>query len=649
MTAGPGFLAAGTFVTGGNYWASHAGTAMWREWRPDVVAADLRQLSDEAGLQVIRVFPLWRDFQPIVVLRGFAGRPVETRFGERPLPRTDLGAAGISQQMADRFGHLLDLADEHGLQVVVSLLTGWMSGRLFAPPGLEGLNLLTDPAALRWEIRFVRAFVAHFAGHPAVAAWELGNECNCLAEATRDQAFAWTATIADAIRAADPSRPVISGMHSLSVSPDGAAWTIEDQGESCDLLTTHPYPLFTPYCALDPIDEIRNGLHATAESRLYADLGGRPCFVEEVGTLGPSTSSEEVAACYAWTSMVSAAAHDCRAYLWWCAYDQDHLAEAPYDWTDLERELGLFRSDRSPKPVVEAFRRFRDLAEVMRELPAPTVDAVCLLGDGPRDQWGIALAAFVLATQAGFDLRFRHRGQELPDSSLYLLPSISGHGALRGHELDELLRRVHDDGATLYVSADDLVVTGHARRFGVTVVRRSTRSRPARFRTVYTGDLELTCDATWRYETEVTGAEVLGREADGNPCLSAFGYGAGRIYLSTLPLEASAVARPGAFHDEAAPPFWRIYAGVAAPELSRRAVGKADPRLGVTEHAVSPGERVAVLVNYSPRGGAFTLAPTGSWRLDAALWGTAVAQVDGRIVVDVPANDLAVLRLRDRP
>ena len=112
---------------------------------------------------------------------------------------------------------------------------------------------------------------------------------------------------------------------------------------------------------------------------------------------------------------------------------------------------------------------------------------------------------------------------------------------------------------------------------------------------------------------------------------------------------AAAVTRPGAFHDEAEPPFWRIYAGIAAPELARRAVGKADPRLGVTEHAVSPDERVAVLVNHSPRGDAFTLTPTGSWHLDAALWGAAVEQADGRVVVDVPANDLAVLRLRDRP
>ncbi|HEY3549175.1 MAG TPA: cellulase family glycosylhydrolase [Propionicimonas sp.] len=648
MSKDESFLGPGTLMTGCNYWASHAGTAMWQDWRPEVVAADLRQLAAEAGLRVIRVFPLWSDFQPIRAVRGAMGQPVEMRLGEEPLPATPLGVAGISQEMADRFEALLDLADDRGLRVIVSLLTGWMSGRLFAPTGLDGRNLVTDPVALTWEIRFVKAFVRHFAGHPAIAAWELGNECNCLAPADRDEAFTWTATIADAVRSVDPSRPVASGMHSLAVAADKASWTIQDQAESCDLLTTHPYPLFTPYCALDPIDEIRNGLHATAESRLYGDVGGRPCFVEEAGTLGPSVSSEQVAADYAWMSLVSAAAHNCRGYLWWCAYDQDHLTQAPYDSTDLERELGLFRSDRSAKPIVASFRRFADLLGAVPDLPAPVTDAVCVLGDGPADQWGIALASFVLAKQAGFDLRFRRRGQDLPASGLYLLPSISGHGALRRGEMDDLLRRV-EDGAVLYVSADDLVVTGLAARTGMEVVHRSSRSGPARFTTAFTADAELTCDAATRYELAVTGAEVLGRELDGNPCLSVVPYGAGRVYMSSLPLEASCVARPGAFHEEAAPPFWRIYAAIAANAIHGRALRKVDPRLGVTEHHLARDERLAVLINYSPRGGAFTLGATGGWSLDAVPWGAVREAPDGTLVTELTGNDVAVVRLRRRP
>jgi len=178
--------ARGSFVLGANYWASHAGTAMWRDWRPEVVADDLRRLS-EAGLQVLRVFPLWPDFQPIHLLRGGGGQPVEVRFGELPLPDDASGQAGLSAEMMGRFRIFLDLAQQHGLAFDIGLLTGWMSGRLHVPPALEGRNVLTDPFAIRWSVRFVRQFVRTFRDHPAVAAWDLGNECNCMGQANRDE------------------------------------------------------------------------------------------------------------------------------------------------------------------------------------------------------------------------------------------------------------------------------------------------------------------------------------------------------------------------------------------------------------------------------------------------------------------------------
>lgn len=113
-------------------------------------------------------------------------------------------------------------------------------------------------------------------------------------------------------------------MHSLTAAPEGP-WTIGDQGELTDILTTHPYPVFTPHCDQDPINTIRTCLHATAESRLYADIGEKPCFVEEIGTLGPMIASDAIGADYLRTNLFSLWAHDCRGLLWWCAYDQKHL------------------------------------------------------------------------------------------------------------------------------------------------------------------------------------------------------------------------------------------------------------------------------------------------------------------------------------
>ena len=77
----------GKYFTGCNYWASHAGTNMWRDWRPDVVEDDLRRLA-EYNVRVVRMFPNWRDFQPLRIHYGGGSSEREIRLGEDPLPFT---------------------------------------------------------------------------------------------------------------------------------------------------------------------------------------------------------------------------------------------------------------------------------------------------------------------------------------------------------------------------------------------------------------------------------------------------------------------------------------------------------------------------------------------------------------------------------
>ena len=194
------FRTSGKFLIGCNYWGSHAGTHTWRDWRPEVIADDLRLL-EEAGVQVIRVFPLWPDFQPLTQLYQCMGEPVEMRFGEQLLPDDELGNAGMSLSAMEHFRFLCDEAEKRHIQVLVGIVTGWMSGRWFVPVPFETKNVLTDPVVLQWELRFVKTFVRYFKDHPAIKGWDLGNECNCLARLNSpQQAYVWTSLIVDAIR-----------------------------------------------------------------------------------------------------------------------------------------------------------------------------------------------------------------------------------------------------------------------------------------------------------------------------------------------------------------------------------------------------------------------------------------------------------------
>ena len=658
-------ISPGKFIIGCNYWASHAGTHTWSDWQPTVVEADLQQLS-QLGLQVLRVFPLWPVFQPITQLYGGGGTTQEIRFGEEPLlsptiqnsrtPHTsklDLDQqalqAGLSLEALGRFQTFIDLTGKYHLKLIVGLLTGWMSGRLFVPPALEGRNVLTDPTAILWETRFVRHFVRRFKDSAAILAWDLGNECNVMAPVSgHASAWAWTSAISNAIRVEDSSRPVVSGMHSLDEPDEKGDWRILDQAELTDLLTTHPYPYFTPHCDQEPINTLRNGLHATAQTCWYADIGEIPALAEELGTLGPMFASPAVAAAFARSTLFSLWAHDCHGLLWWCAYDQDRLVHAPYDWTSIERELGLIQSDRSPKPVSQSFSDFRRFLD---HLPIPSLpprlrEAVCILTHS-QEQWGIAYSSFILAKQAGFDLTFQYADQPLKDASLYIMPSVSGSNPFSRrfwYALDERIQ----SGATLYISVNDAILSPFKEPFGLEVQTREKRISPVEISIPALPEVPVFhLSSSIKYNFALAGAKILGSEVDGNPAFTCHNRSKGQIYLLSAPIELYLSNTPGGFTSASAQPFWQIYrhiSHIALPHRSRRIVLKDNPCVGITEHILETKQRLIVLINYSPQAQEVSLTFPQGWQPAEAWYGTLPQNAHTQLL----PNDALVFVLKEK-
>ncbi len=632
----------GTFAVGCNYWASHAGTAMWRDWRQDVVDRDFALLASH-GVKLVRVFPLWPDFQPVSVLREYLGKPVELRIGEHPLADGDEGRAGLSPEAMQRFQVLADLARKYDIKLIVALVNGWMSGRLFVPPALEGRNMLTDPLALQLEQRFVTGFVRRFRDHPAIAAWDLGNESDCTAECpSREAAWVWTSAIAKSIRCEDTTRPVWSGVASLNMEE---GWTVRDQAELTDALVVHPYPPFVPHGDLDPALTFRTLLLGTAQSRFQSDIGGRPCVIEETGTLGPMVASDSNSAQFLRANLFSAWAHDCRTLLWWCAFDQEQLVQAPYDWNSVERELGLFRSDGRPKPVVAELAAFQSWQEALpfRALPPRLIDACCLLTQ-EQDHWGVALSSFLLAKQAGLDVAFRYVDRPIPKAPLYLVPSIKGMKVMPRRRWQELLGHVAE-GSVLYLSFDGGYLSGFEAAVGMRVSSRQRLTGPveASLR-LAEGPLSLSLPASSGLTLEPVGAEVLGRTADGHPVFTKFAYGKGMVYFLGLPLESALMDAPGAFYKPGSSAHWKIYREVASRVHKTKAVTRSSEQVGLTEHPLGDGRRVAVLINYGPQSTSTRLELGPGWAIDSVLRGSTTK--DGRLTI--PGADAAVLMLAPR-
>ena len=615
------FLPRGRFRFGANYWASHAGTRMWADWREDVVADDFRRLS-AGGLDLLRVFPLWPDFQPIHRLFSGHGRFVEYRGpGDGPLQNRD----GLDEEMVERFRTMCRLAREHGIDLIVGLVTGWMSGRLFVPPALEGRNPITDPESRMWQVRLCRGLIERLRDEPAVVAWDLGNECNALGKvAGRGEAYDWTALVAGTIKAADPARPLVSGMHSLSVDErdngDGGAWRIADQGELTDVLTTHPYPFWVEHAGSDPTDTLMPILHAAAETRLYADIGGKPAFAEEIGSMGPTVCDDDRSADFLRASLWSLWQHDCRAALWWCAFDQDRLAHPPYEWVAVERQLGLFRGDGSAKPTARVMADVRgQIGSLPFEvLPPRLVDAAVVLTPG-QDSWAAAYGAFALARQAGLDVRFITSDRPLPDVPLVIVPSAAGLTAIHA-SFERRLRSYIERGGRALLSVGDAHVPGLDETWGLHLRRRSQRAagEPLRYRL---GDGSTWPSATTvRREVEAAGAEVVMSDADGEPLLTRHRLGDGQAWLLAAPLETDVATAVRPFGDDDRQPLGDYYRaaanGLASPKVARQ----ANPTIGMTEHDLGVG-RVVVLVNAGGREEQTTLELRDGWRVGRVLLG----------------------------
>ena len=122
------------FLLGCNYWSSDAGIYMWRNYDRQVVERDLSFLC-ENGVNTIRIFPLWPDFQPLKKLI-FCNERVEKDFsfairkGENPLLSQKYPDSGLDEHQVGNMRHLLSTAQSKGIKVILSIITGWMSGRI---------------------------------------------------------------------------------------------------------------------------------------------------------------------------------------------------------------------------------------------------------------------------------------------------------------------------------------------------------------------------------------------------------------------------------------------------------------------------------------------------------------------------------------
>ncbi len=607
------------FMIGCNYWDSAHGTDMWKEYDPEVIEKDLTAL-EKNGVRVMRIFPNWRDFQPIYRLyewRNYPGAYVDKN--EHPIGQGD----GVDPEMLNRFTDFCRRAAAHNIDLVVSILTGWMSGRMFVPPALEGKNLIQDGEVLMWAERFIRRFVSHLKDEPNILYWGLGNECNCLSTAaTRGDAYTWAALVSNTIRAVDPTRPIMSGMHALT-EHTGGVWNLIDQGELTDVLTAHPYPSPTIGANVEPIDGMRTTIAPTAQVVLYSGVGGRPAMIQEQGTFNDMLGNKEQAADFVRANLFSSWAAGGIGYFFWCAHEHLKLTKPPYSWSMIERELGLLDVDHNPKPIAKELKSFGEMLDRLpiTHLPQRKVDACCI-STMDREMWPALASSYILAKQAGLEVTFRNcmQTEQMPEVPIYIMPSIGGWRVTFRETYDYLIDRVMNGGATLYVSTDDGLLTEFERFFGLRSHGVFRGNRPETMQ-MQTEDktISLPCGGNAHITLESIGAEVLGTAADGNPLFARHKLGKGYVYFLGFPIENMMWGRPGSFSEADEVPYYQIYRTFGKGVLDKKIVTSLNPMIGVTEHMIDDNTAIIVAVNYDNKTNSTEFVLQDGWKLETLV------------------------------
>lgn len=576
----------GTFYCGVNYWASHVSLKMWQNWDAAVVEKDFQALSN-AGIKILRVFPLWSDFQPLKSLLGWGSEIREIRYEDSYASedRKLNCEEQLNKKCMDEFTQLCDLAKKYNFQLIVPLITGYMSGRNFFPDAFVGRNVITDPLCIKYEVKYVQAFVDEFKNRDEIIAWELGNECNCMAKIDNAyQAWLWTNTIVSAIKLKDKTRPVISGMHGLCC---GGAWNLDTQ-ETCDMLTVHPYPLFTAGCAADGLISSRAITHSVAEQTMYSDLTGKPCLIEEIGTLGEIYGDEETAADFIRANLWNGWANNGLGLIWWDAFDQD-FSYAPYEWVDCERALGMFKAGHKPKLLVDECIKFDDFLRKFpyEKMPIRLRNAVCLVSS---DAWLNGFGSYMLAKRAGIELKFADISKTIPDGEFYVIPARDSVEYLPRTQMKELINKI-ENGATVLMTYDGGSIAEFEKLTGC---RSKGRMKVGGLKVEIAGQ-ELQVSRDFALKLMVDTAEILLVDKDGEPALTCNRLGKGKVLFFNAPLERFFATTAG-IGDETIP-YEQIYAMAFEQSTAKQVVRKQNANTYITVHQMSSKSLLVVAIN----------------------------------------------------
>lgn len=564
------------FAFGVNYF-SHK---LWCDFDEKSIERDFAMLSG-AGIRYIRLFPIWKEFQPIKELDKFAGRHFAVIYEDgTPLDNSPEGVAGVLPIMMNRLEAVMNLCKKYSLKAELTLFCCAVNGERTVPSYLENRNIFTDPTALMWEQRFIKYIVERFKDHVALGGYCIGNEYSSVKNINGNVAaqYSWTAIVCNAIRAIDQDHPIISGLSFLtteSVNPENSAfWQLHYHAESVDMLTVHPNKIFR---FGDKANTMRAIISTAAVNNMLENIGNKKCFVEDasVNSYKSGSITENVKG-----SLLSCYLHGCYGYF----FGSD------------------FKEDSSIKEMQKTITALSKI-----DIPRHSSHAVCVMPINLRKTQYLATNVMCLMAQNDIGVSYCCATSELPESKLYMVPLTEENCRLSKNSVEQLINKVQK-GATVYISLSSGSVKGLNRLFGEELINRS---QPARNLIVNINGSELATDSYYRFIDNKTEGEILARFSDGTPAVVLFSMGRGKVILSLFSPEM-----------QMAKSNHKVYSLVLKNAGIKPYVYTDNIFVGAMEHIIDSKRSIISLINYSDKEQKYTVGAAFAYHVRRILYGS---------------------------
>ncbi|HLA07868.1 MAG TPA: cellulase family glycosylhydrolase [Anaerolineales bacterium] len=374
------------FTLGVNYWPRRKAMYWWSNFDTGEAREEFAAIK-EIGLNVVRLFLLWDDFQP--------------------------EPTSVEKDKLENLVKVADIAAENGLGIDMTFFTGHMSGPNWSPRWLLGgelppqahqywlrdvvsngmitnkgyRNMFHDEMALNAERLLLKTVVNTLKDHPGIWMWNVGNEPDLFAwPNSSDEGAAWVKEMVGLIKSIDPKHPVTIGLHGDGLHRDNGL-RIDKVYAQTDVAVMHSYPMYTPW-ARKPLDPD----FVPFTCALTAALAGKPVLMEEFG--GCTALPGEATYTMKWTetngrereqfmaseedfaeflSLTIPKLHDSGATgaMVWCY--ADYIPQLwdlpPCNNAQHERFFGLVRPDGSLKPHAKAIQEFAATKPQVKPIP----------------------------------------------------------------------------------------------------------------------------------------------------------------------------------------------------------------------------------------------------------------------------------------